>query len=274
MQEKQNKSLKALVFSDLHLKFNRTSNFHIVIPDDVNIIIVAGDVTDPASESIYWLQENIASPNCPVIFVAGNHEHYGQIYEESMELGRVAASKCKDVHFLENNEIVLNGVRFLGCTLWTDHKLYGNVEESSKYALLRLNDYRLIHTAKNPHEIARWTPEQTSQIHEDSIHWLENRLKEKFDGKTVVLTHHCPHPLSIATEYLGDKLNPAFTSDLSTLITTYQPDFWFHGHTHANFDYIVPNTKTRIICNPRGYIRRGTNEVENPHFKDNLTIEI
>ena len=28
-----------------------------------------------------------------------------------------------------------------------------------------------------------------------------------------------------------------------------------HGHTHDSFDYVVPGSRTRVVCNPRGYVR-------------------
>jgi hypothetical protein len=72
-----------------------------------------------------------------------------------------------------------------------------------------------------------------------------------FDGPTVVVTHHAPHPDSVARRFENDPLTPAFVSDLSEVIDRWQPALWFHGHTHDNFDYRVG--ATRIVCNPKGY---------------------
>jgi Icc-related predicted phosphoesterase len=89
-----------------------------------------------------------------------------------------------------------------------------------------------------------------------------------FDGKTVVVTHHAPHPISIAPRYARDALNPAFASDLTDVISQHQPDLWVHGHTHSSFDYVVPGTKTRVVCNPMGY------DDENPSFDVGLVVEL
>lgn len=265
------KKLKAVIFSDLHLQYSGPLNYDLDIPNDTDVVIVAGDVTAPIVGSINWLAKNI---KCPVIFVAGNHEYYEHNYDEAMTNGIRASENTENVYFLENKAVVIGGVRFIGCTLWTDHNLYGDEKTASKHALLKMNDYRLIHCLDNNGKTIRWTPERTTAIHKESRQWLEKELAKPFDGKTVAVTHHCPHPLSCSIKYMGDPLNPSFTSDLSDVINTHQPDFWIHGHTHVNLDYIVPDTKTRVICNPRGYVKRRGSEAENPEFKQSMKIEI
>ena len=45
---------------------------------------------------------------------------------------------------------------------------------------------------------------------------------------------------------------------------------WVHGHMHDSFDYAVNGT--RIVCNPRGYIKQGV--TENAMFDPAFTIDI
>lgn len=45
---------------------------------------------------------------------------------------------------------------------------------------------------------------------------------------------------------------------------------WIHGHTHDSFDYLLNGT--RVVCNPRGYVKDGVNE--NPRFDPELMIEV
>ena len=271
------RTVKTAVFSDLHLKYNGELGFKLNLEPDIDVVVVAGDVTSPVSESLKWLHREIAMAGHEVIFVAGNHEHYGHIYDDSMEGGVAARDQYPNVHFLENEEVVIKGVRFLGATMWTDFNLYERPEEAMKEAVLAMNDYRTIHSRDAGGNIIRFTPERTRSIHEDSRNWLRSALATKHDGPTVVVTHHCPHHLSVHEKYAGQKLNASFTSDFDPEITEFQPEFWIHGHTHSNFDYVVPGTRTRVICNPLGYIRggySGRREVENPMFDPYLTIEI
>jgi Icc-related predicted phosphoesterase len=122
----------------------------------------------------------------------------------------------------------------------------------------------------------RWTPDRTRALHAESRTWLRENLALPFNGKTVVVSHHCPHPLSVSREYDGDHLTPAFCSDLSPEISEFQPVLWVHGHTHFCFDYVVPETRTRVVCNPRGYVREYFNgrSVENMEFQMLKIVEI
>ncbi|MDW9481801.1 phosphatase [Sinorhizobium meliloti] len=269
--------MKAAVFSDLHLKYNGELEFKLDLAPDVDVVVVAGDVTSPVAESLKWLHRNIAMAGHSVVFVPGNHEHYGHIYDDSMAEGMAVRDRYPNIHFLENEEVLIKGVRFLGATMWTDFNLYERPEEAMKEAVLAMNDYRTIHSRDADGSIIRFTPERTRSIHEDSRNWLRGALATKHDGSTVVVTHHCPHHLSVHEKYAGQKLNASFTSDFSAEIAEFQPEFWIHGHTHSNFDYVVPGTRTRVICNPLGYVRggySGRREVENPMFDPYLTIEI
>jgi calcineurin-like phosphoesterase family protein len=80
----------------------------------------------------------------------------------------------------------------------------------------------------------------------------------------VVITHHAPHPGSIAPKFATHPLNPAFVSNLEHLMGRAQ--LWIHGHTHRAFDYTVRGT--RVVCNPRG------NADEVTGFLGDLVVEV
>jgi len=109
--------------------------------------------------------------------------------------------------------------------------------------------------------------------------FLARALAEPFDGPTVVVTHHGPHPGSIHPRFNGNVANPAFVSDLSSLMG--RAALWIHGHTHASFDYEVAGT--RVLANPRGYagphpvsgrVHGTPDSPENPAFDPALTVEL
>jgi Icc-related predicted phosphoesterase len=72
------------------------------------------------------------------------------------------------------------------------------------------------------------------------------------------VTHHAPHPNSIPERYRQDILSGAFASDLTRLLG--RSRLWVHGHMHDCMDYEVSGA--RVVCNPRGYLRRGVPENE------------
>jgi Icc-related predicted phosphoesterase len=76
-----------------------------------------------------------------------------------------------------------------------------------------------------------------------------------------VVTHHAPHPNSVPAQYQGGALSPAFVSDLGRLMG--KACLWVYGHVHDSLDYQVNGT--RVVCNPRGYARRGGG-MENDKF--------
>src|SRR5437899_11320159 len=99
-----------------------------------------------------------------------------------------AVSAGSNVHYLERDEYVLNGVRFLGCCLWTDYRLdTANPLTAMRHAQRELNDHRVIRT-----ELGHFTPQDALQIHQNSRAWLEKKLDENFDGPIAVVTHHGP----------------------------------------------------------------------------------
>ena len=184
------------------------------------------------------------------------------------------AAKEHHIHFLEDDSLEIDGVRFLGSTLWTDYKLRGKFTQSQnmRNAYVYLNDHSMIRNGSR-----LFTPQDALQRHQDSRAWLESELKQPFDGKTVVVSHHGPHSLSIHPRYIGDQLTCCFVSDLSDLMPGV--DLWLHGHVHDSFDYTVGNC--RVVANPAGYllnrrenIQRNQFEFENESFNQSLVISL
>lgn len=244
--------MKLWVFSDLHRDFREP--FDYLPPEGTDVIIAAGDIQD--DDLLVRLSEH-----APVVFVAGNHSFYNRCYAERM--AELRALSSDRLHVLENDAVVINGVRFLGCTLWTDYDR-GN-PLAMDLARKSMNDHRLISWQKLP-VWQRFRPEEAYKLHKTSKNWLETCLSEPFDGKTVVVTHHAPSERSVAPKYAGQMLNHAYFSALEAEIETWKADLWVHGHMHACVDYMIG--ETRVVCNPRGY------PGENPEFNPQLMVEI
>lgn len=251
--------MRLWTISDLHLVPRERSNlreFYVesvpTIPD-ADVAVIAGDFTDGAPEaSMEWLATHI-KPRMPVVAVLGNHDFYG----ENLADARKAATEAADrfgIHLLDDSAVTIAGVRFIGSTLWTDYELYADCDDELRrkymYACKTgLADHVNIGLAHGSLEL--FSPRHALELHKKSRFFLEDELRRDFDGQTVVVTHHAPHPYSVAAEFAGDPVTPGFVSDMSDVFARFDIDLWVHGHTHTPFDYTVDGC--RVVCNPRGY---------------------
>jgi Icc-related predicted phosphoesterase len=254
------------IFSDLHVDVSRSPP--ITIGADVDVVVVAGDTAEGAGNAFVALR-HIVPERTQIAMVMGNHEYYHRCIPDELALARELAPSL-NVHLLENNSVVLEiwgiRVRFVGCTLWTDYRLFGanNAATAMRVARDGLNDHRLISWRKNPWR--RFRPEEALLMHTASKAFLVETLATPFAGPTVVVTHHAPQGLSVHPQYRSDLLTAAFVSDLSALIMEFQPNLWVHGHVHSSFDYAVG--RSRVVCNPHGYWQ------ENPNFNSSLVVKV
>ena len=227
--------------------------------------MLAGDIAPPRQAAAWALR--FAKP---VIYVLGNHEFYGGCIDSTAdELKALCAGT--HVHVLDNDEIVIAGVRFLGTTLWTDFMLFG-AGEAREMAMAEaqrlMRDFSRIRAGDDPGHA----------VHAGAVgdavpaarRLAGARAREPHAGPTVVVTHHAPSPKSIHARFAGSPLNACFVSDAEHLPGAERVSWWIHGHTHDSFDYDLHGT--RVVCNPRGYAKAGVNE--NPRFDPDLCIDV
>lgn len=274
--------MKLLILSDLHLEVCR--KFAAPKSLDFDAVILAGDIDAPGWRGIRWAARTFAST--PILLVAGNHEYFGQRADLAVHAMRQAATDL-GVHFLDRSTVVIGGIRFLGCTLWTDFclaikgragVLVANPQACRLEAEANMPDYRFVRVADS-----RAVPgsrratvgrlldgEDTLRYHRRDSSWLHQALAEPFAGITVVVTHHAPHWRSVSAQFQQDHLSGAFASDLPEHFFAV-PTLWVHGHTHDSFDYSVG--QCRVVCNPRGYVVDGA-DGGNPNFRDRMVIDV
>ncbi len=263
--------MKIALYSDLHLEFLSSVETFPEFKTDADVVVLAGDI-GAGDEGVKWAKREFEQP---VVIIAGNHEHYGRNLRQTLRVCYKAA-EGSHVHFLEDDEVVIDGVRFLGCTLWTDLDLWGEDERErcAVYADRYINDFRVIKYGIDEHNLMdrKLTPMRMRDIHLESRAWLGHEFDNGFDGKTVVISHHLPSIKSVAERFLTDErdslITAAFASRLDAEIEKWQPDLWLHGHTHDSCDYRIG--RTRVVCNPRGYPRGRS---ENPRFDAGMVLE-
>ncbi|GAA2857830.1 metallophosphoesterase [Aminobacter niigataensis] len=252
--------MRLWILSDLHLEIaNLPGPLHVPAAD---VCVVAGDLCNGIDRGVQWLEQHIA-PCMPCIYVGGNHEFYRGAIIEGIAAGKVAASQTRRVHFLQNETVELDGVCFVGATLWTDFRLAGHQALAMSHAQERMNDFRKIAYRRAPW--ARFRPAAAVGLHSESRRFIEDSLASR-SSPVVVVTHHAPLRQSLPNPDSNDLLGAAYASDMSAILEMKSPNLWIHGHIHQSCDYI--HSTTRVVCNPRGY------NSENKQFDWKLVIDL
>lgn len=251
---------KILVYSDLHLEF---ADFD-ASSQSYDIVVLAGDI-GCGTQGVEWAIDRF--PETPVVYICGNHEFYGFEMSKVWSGLRLLANGS-NVHVLENETVVLNGIRFVCATLWTDGNLNGDSHVAHIRGQMMMNDYRVIRNGSNI-----LTVDDTVNLHHESLSYLKSELVEEpvFDYPTVVVTHHAPSAHSLSGRRVDSSLSAFYASHLDNLIIDSQAALWIHGHTHESVDYFIGNT--RVLSNPRGYARQKSGN-GNAEFKVDCIIEI
>lgn len=230
------------VLSDLHLE-----HAPFTVPEvDADVVILAGDVA-PGTTGIEWMRRELDGR--PIVYVAGNHEFYGQDLPGLTPRLRDAA-RGSSIHVLENDAVVIDGVRFLGCSLWSDFDFAGaeNRANSMRICERLVNDYKQIRASDPDRPL---TPQDTRDLHVASRAWLAAALAATHDGPTVVVTHHAPLVRDAPENPVLAAIGGAFASDLSELMGGERAALWVFGHIHRTVDTEVNGT--RVLSNQRGY---------------------
>ncbi|MBC8737036.1 serine/threonine protein phosphatase [Paraburkholderia sp. UCT31] len=230
--------MRIQLLSDLHLEH---ADYDPTLAD-VDVVVLAGDI-HTKGRAIDWARRHFSGP---VVYVLGNHDNWGgNLTYTSDKLKKLAEGS--NVHVLEQDELVLDGVRFLGATLWTDFSAAKHPPSAMIAAREKMNDYRKIR------EGAAYRRLHPSNVRLKSLEtqmFFRRKLEQPFDGKTVIVTHHAPSVLS-AGEYeeAETSLGASYFNCLEPMVE--QVDLWVHGHIHESADYSVG--RGRVVCNPRGY---------------------
>jgi Icc-related predicted phosphoesterase len=280
--------MKIQLASDLHLEFE-----DVIIKNDTgaDVLILSGDIlvaddlrNQPADLSLadipnegygrarralryrdFFLRVSFQYKH--VIYVMGNHEHYHGKFDKSADIIREALGylNIHNVHLLDRDTKLIDGVHFIGGTMWTD---CNKGDPMTLYHLEQcMTDFRVIRIAGE--NFKKFLPNRTVMEFTKTRDYFKTVIENlPQDATVVVCSHHAPSHLSIHDMYKHDKLmNGGYSSDLSEFILD-RPKIkaWTHGHMHNNFDYLVGDT--RVMCNPKGY------PGENDQFDFNFVFEV
>ena len=237
--------LRLRPLSDLHLEFQD----YTPAPEVEGVTVLAGDI-HTRDRGVKWALDRFKGP---VIYVPGNHEGYGTHWQNNLAKMK-ALAQGTHVHVLNQDVVVVEGVRFVGATAWATFQIWPNVPEAMHEAGRGrnfydrgANDYRLIRTGG----YRKLQPKDTAQWAHNAKRWLLVTLAKPHDGPTVVVTHHAPSVRSLEAGRAIDPLDATDANPWDDLVEQSGACLWIHGHTHHPVDYRIGNT--RVISNPRGY---------------------
>ena len=264
--------------SDLHLEFYEKLAAIPRIDVVGDVLVLAGDVGYPTKPLFWKFMEEQSRRFKNIIYVPGNHEYYhtnAAIEKHRLltidEMDELIRSELRrrcltNIYMLQNDVCIIDGVRFIGSTLWS------YIDENMKYEIVSMmNDYARIFIGHNFLErgsdngaasaaldrddavgLHRLTVGEVNRRSAVDSAYIAEQLQQPAGGssKTVVVTHHLPSMEMIDAKYAGSAINSAFASNILHTLSV-KPDVWICGHSHTAAMKEIEG----VVCvmNPVGY---------------------
>lgn len=256
---------------------------------NADVIVAAGDI-GTGVKAIHFLRD--AFPDKPVIYIPGNHDHWGgEIHSNHRKMKEAAAGS--NVHFFhDGGTIEIDGVLFCAATLWTDYELTNNSARDMRTAMGRMNDFAQISIgSKREYTMMEATSimkdfmkirirrnssqvynreEQTRRLQPNDLLVLHRRhlanikaamvMARAAGKKLVVVSHHAPCDRSLLwrstpedmASYVYEKSDPAYASHLDYLMFSDDAPTLWI-HGHTHIHVMYEQGKTLVVSNPKGY---------------------
>ncbi len=254
--------IKIKLLSDIHIEIN--PNFKIDL-SGVDILCLAGDIGEEPN-GINWAFSLLKDyKDLHIVYVLGNHSCYGKfnnIDKIKNKLNDILNSKTQECfdfndsrrfHFLENDSVLIYGIKFISSCLWTDFN-NRNMNDIN-VAWSSMNDFNYIRQSTT---YTKFTPYRAATLHEKAREYIFNELNNTpKDTRCIVVTHHQPYLSSKNTE-----LKYAYENNLDNYFENCNnpPIYWFSGHTHESeiITHKYPNGSITFISNQLGYPNENT----------------
>lgn len=225
--------MRILVQSDVHVEFHPDKGAAFVtkledFADKVDVLVLAGDIC--TKTHITSFLNRVCRAFKHVVYITGNHEYYGSSPVEVHRILNECVSKNRNLHWLNNHAVVIDGQRFVGGSLW--------FPDAPMNYMYKRNIADFSHIG----QLEPWVYRQHAEM---------LSLLQTVDEDDVVVTHHIPHQRFVAEYWRGSTLNRFFVGDVPDYLLVV-PKLWIYGHTHDSTD-VVTEWGGRFVCNPYGY---------------------
>ena len=270
--------MKIQLLSDLHLEVHPA--FAPPPAPGADVLVLAGDIGSyqkgsRLTDDDFGLRR--FSPlhgwPVPVLFLPGNHEYDMLDFDEAHARLRATCERL-GMHWIEREVLLLQGVRFVGTTLWSDFDALGPAADqpgatlgqqlAAREKAFRAANFYLRTTGGT----RGGEPLLAAQVRDLALEcrqWLQQALAQPHDGTTVVVTHFAPSLRSADPRYGLTPGTAGFCNAWDDLLAG--ADLWLHGHLHAPSDY--RQGRCRVVANPMGYARKN----EQQAFRADLLID-
>ena len=231
--------MKIQYASDLHLDHLKIVDYESLITPVGDVLVLAGDICGTCARAqriFYPFIKWCCSRFKHVLLVAGNHEYYRTSIVLGDKFLTVVAKHFNNFHFMNKKTMKIEGIIFLGVTLWSDIP-----PEHVDVVASHLNDFNYIRD---------FNTNVFAMLHKDHAAWLESELISHGEKKIVVITHHAPLMNGTSDpKYTGLPTNHGFATDLGDLVAC--ANYWICGHTHhcASIEY----EDCTVLLNCLGY---------------------
>ena len=223
--------MKLRIMSDLHQDHWGYHSFSYR-PGPDEILVLAGDVGELQAPGLVEATiRRLAAQFRRTLWVLGNHEYYGLDPTETLSRARGVESRIPGLTLLDNDIAEIDGVRFLGTTLWFPYSV-----EAVRYRN-HINDFCQIS------DFDPWVYERHTQS--------RAFLRRNLDPGCVCISHHLPAAACVAPRWRRGHLNCYFVGDVGEMVSDLKPQLWVHGHGHDSVLSLINETVT--VSNPRGY---------------------
>lgn len=261
----------------MEFSFDLISDLHVETWDSFNwegqptspYCVVAGDVSQDRAKLAETLK-HLGSCYQGVFYIDGNDEH--RFYLESIgqsyrDLSRYV-DKFKNVVFMQDNVVVVNGVAVLACNGWWGFDFDPTIDFDQTVSWFN-NRYGINHSV---------APVIANMAMTDAA-YLRNsvrKLQMHRDVKAIVIvTHTVPNPLLISHDLELENHYRFNTTGNAHLQIALDEDSenkikaWCFGHYHRSVDRIINGI--RYVNNCRG--RGNTDWCQHAYYPKRITIE-
>lgn len=225
------------IISDLHTEFYSHKKCFDLITNVLydmkgTTLVLAGDIGRIDTATSYhnlFLTLFLCSERFDhVVWVTGNHEYYTvndtlTIYKIDRKL-KTLSMNFNNVHLLQCSSVIIDGVTFIGCTLWSS---------INDEAVKRMADFRYIRVVQSETSTCLNKSEYL-KLHFKHLAWLTYSVqRNKNYEPLIIVTHHGTH-VKCSGKFLDEPtpLNSAFVTHLPQLWFGYYNHVMINGHTH------------------------------------------